>query len=105
MPPFHDETFLDAHFDTSSGFAYASTVTPGVGDAYSAPCMVEKDVEFLDENSGIRQRVTLLEFRKSDLADSDAGLVQGDSVLIGTRTYTIQSLESESTYTLKYFVT
>lgn len=103
--PFHDSTMLDAHFDTDSGFAWASTVTPGVGEAYSAPCIVEKDVEFIDEDSGIRNRVTLLEFRKADLADSAAGLVQGDTALVDDRTYTIQSLESESTYTLKYSVT
>ena len=103
--PFHDSSILDPVFDTESGFAWACTVTPGVGSAYSAPAIREMEVEVVDEDSGIRQRVTLLEFRKSDLANPTVGLVQGDTALVDGRTYTIQSLEEETTYTYKYFAT
>jgi hypothetical protein len=103
--PFHSSSDLDAAFDTVGGFAWSSTVTPVSGSVYTAPAIIEKDVEFIDEDSGIRNRVTLLEFRKSDLADSEAGLSQGDRAQVGTRTYIIQSLEKETTYTMKYFVT
>lgn len=103
--PFHSDAGLDAAFDTSYGSATDGSVVVDGGDNYAVAVIVQKDVDTLDETSGIEGRSTLLEFRKSGLADSSAGLLIGTQVIIGSRTYTIQNLESESTYTLIYFVT
>lgn len=103
--PFHSDQGLDAAFNTTYGSATAGLVVVDGGDDYDVAAVVHKDVETLDDASGIEGRSTLLEFRKSELADPNAGLLMGTQVTIGTRTYTIQNLESESTYTMAYFVT
>ena len=103
--PFHTSSSLDAAFDTTHGAAYSTTITPLNGDpAYTAPGILEKNVEVLDESQGIRDRITTIEFRKADLADAAAGLLRNDSVLIDGTTYKIKELDEESDYVLTYEV-
>ena len=103
--PFHDNAGLDAAFNTTYGAAYVATVTPLVGDAYDAPAILSYDVEMHDDNHGITQRTTTLEFRKADLADPSAGLLRGTTVLANGRTFYIEEMLAESTYTLTYYTT
>lgn len=102
--PFHSNSSLDAAFDTNHGAAYLATITPGAGDPYTAPGILEKNVEVIDESSGIRDRITLIEFRKADLSDSDAGLLRNDQITIDGKTYKVKELDEETDYLVKYEV-
>ena len=103
--PFHDSTMLDAAFDATSGFAWNCTISEPDRANYSTTAILQLDVEIFDEDSGLTNRTKTLELRKSTLADQAAGLVVNSVVTIGSRSYRIQQLIAESTYTLTYEVT
>lgn len=101
---FLTSAMLDPMFDTTFGAADEATISPASGSDYTAPVILYLGVSVVDSMAGIEERTTIVEVRKSDLADSDNGLLQGTEVIVGGTTYTIQSLERETTYTLIYFV-
>jgi len=102
---FHNNANLDAAFNTVFGAADLGTVTPPEGEAYNAACIVKRDVEINNEDSGIVLRTTTLEFRKVDLASSSAGLLRATTVLVLGKTHYIESLIEETTYTVTYYCT
>lgn len=102
---FHNNASLDAAFDTTYGAADPATVSPAVGDSYTAPCILKRDVEINDDSNGIVLRVTTLEFRKADLADPSAALLRGTLVVVGSKTHYIEELVQETTYTVTYYCT
>lgn len=101
---FLTSSMLDPIFDTTFGAADEAIISPAVGEDYTAPVILHLSVETIGEISGIEERTTVIEVRKSDLADSEAGLLQGTEVTVGGTTYTIQNLDREETYTMHYFV-
>ena len=102
---FHDNTRLNAAFSTTHGAAVAGTIDEPERENYSAAGIIDHGVEVNDEHNGIIIRSTTVEFRKADLADPDAGLRRGTTFLVGEKTYHIEELLSESTYTLTYYCT
>lgn len=99
---FHSSSSLDAAFNTVRGAAKSATVAESGQDSYTAPCIPKYGIEILEENSGLRDRTTTLEFRKADLLTPTNGLARGATVTIGTNVFTIQQLIVETTYTYIY---
>lgn len=102
--PIHSSTDLDPAFNTDTGFAYDCEISEPKCKDYDAPVIIERGVQVESEDSTVRSRVAVLEVRKADLQDPGAGLIRETVIIIketGEKFY-IESLDEETTYTLKY---
>lgn len=100
--PHHSASDLDTIFDVDTGEGSLAVVTPvREGSSYEVNVIINKDVDGIDEENGVSEKLTIIDVISSSLPSP---WQRNDKVLIDGETWIVERLMDEDNYVSKYLV-